>query len=60
VTLAIAHQIGASVTQVIADAGYRSYNAPHINGLRVYTSGQKRRVTELIRWKLRQRAMVGR
>ena len=39
---AITQQIGVSLTQVIADAGYRGHNAPSAPGLRVFTAGQKR------------------
>jgi hypothetical protein len=55
---AITQQIGASLTRVIADAGYRGHNAPRTKGLRVYTSGQKRGVTDQIRRELRRRAAV--
>jgi IS5 family transposase len=55
---AMTQQIGASLTRVIADAGYRGHNAPPIKGLRVYTSGQKRGVTEQIKRDLRRRSAV--
>jgi IS5 family transposase len=55
---AMTRQIGASLTRVIADAGYRGHNAPRIKGLRVYTSGQKRGVTDQIKRELRRRAAV--
>jgi IS5 family transposase len=55
---AITRQIGTSLTRVIADAGYRGHKAPHTKGLRIYTSGQKRGVTEQIKRELRRRAAV--
>ena len=55
---AITQQIGVSLTRVIADAGYRGHNAPHSPGLRVYTAGQKRGVTEQIKRELRRRSAV--
>jgi IS5 family transposase len=55
---AITQQIGVSLTRVFADAGYRGHNAPHSVGLRVYTSGQKRGVTDQIKRQLRRRSAV--
>jgi IS5 family transposase len=55
---AITRQIGASLTRVIADAGYRGHKAPRTKGLRIYTSGQKRGVTDQIKRELRRRAAV--
>ncbi len=55
---AVTQQIGASPTRVIADAGYRGHNAPPTKGLRVYTAGQKRGVTDQIKRELRRRAAV--
>jgi len=55
---AITRQIGASLTRVIADARYRGHKAPRIKGLRVYTFGQQRGVTDQIKQELRRRAAV--
>ena len=55
---AITQQIGASLTRVIADAGYRGHKAPQVKGMRVYTSGQKRGVTKQIKRELRRRPAV--
>jgi transposase, IS5 family len=55
---AITRDIGVSLNRLIADAGYRGHNAPRSAGLRVYTSGQKRGVTEQIKRELRRRAAV--
>jgi transposase, IS5 family len=55
---AITRQTGASLTRVIADAGCRGHKAPHTKGLRVYTSGQKRGVTDQIKRQPRRRPAV--
>src|SRR6185369_1828084 len=41
-----------------ADAGYRGHNAPIDYKFRVYTSGQKRRLTPQIKRELRRRAAI--
>ena len=56
---AITQQIGVSLTQVIADAGYRGHNAPSAPGLRVFTAAQKRGVTQTIKGALRRRGRSG-
>jgi IS5 family transposase len=40
---------GATLMRILTDAGYRGHNAPQPYDLRVYTAGQKRRVTETIK-----------
>jgi transposase, IS5 family len=55
---AIIQQTGGSLTRVIADAGYRGHKAPPIKGMRVYTSGQKRGVTDQIKRELKRRSAV--
>jgi IS5 family transposase len=55
---AIIKQIGGSLTRMITDAGYRSHKAPSIKGMRVYTSGQKRGVTDQIKRELRRRSAI--
>ena len=55
---AIQQQIGVSLTRIIADKGYRGHNAPPGPRRSVYTSGQKRGVTAVIRRELRRRAAV--
>jgi transposase, IS5 family len=55
---AFIQQTGASLTRVIADAGYRRHKAPSIKGVRVYTAGQKRGVTEQIKRELKRRSAV--
>jgi hypothetical protein len=51
-------QIGASLTRIVADRGYRGHNAPPGHKFRVYISGQRRRVTETIKRELRRRSAV--
>jgi IS5 family transposase len=55
---AIIEQTGASLTRVIADAGYRGHKAPSIKAMRVYTAGQKRGVTEQIKREMKRRSAV--
>jgi transposase, IS5 family len=54
----IAEQIGVSLQRIIADAGYRGHNAPKGQALSVFTSGQKRGVTDRGKRELRRRAAV--
>jgi IS5 family transposase len=51
-------QIGASLSRIIADRGYRGHNAPPDHRFRVYISGQRRRVTEAIKREMRRRSAV--
>ena len=51
-------QIGASLTRIVADRGYRGHNAPPDHKFKVYISGQRRRVTETIKRELRRRSAV--
>jgi transposase, IS5 family len=51
-------QVGVTLQRILADAGYRGHNAPPDYGFRVYTSGQKRRVTGRIKRELRRRSAV--
>jgi transposase, IS5 family len=51
-------QIGVSLRRILADAGYRGHNAPAEYRFKVYTSGQKRRMTDQIKRELRRRAAV--
>ncbi|MEQ1951763.1 transposase, partial [Mesorhizobium yinganensis] len=41
-----------------ADAGYRGHNAPDTHKFRVFTAGQKRRVTSTIKRLMRRRSAV--
>ena len=49
---------GATLKRILADAGYRGHNAPGIYKLRVFTTGQKRRVTPAIKRLMKRRAAV--
>ena len=49
---------GATLKRILADAGYRGHNAPGIHKLRVFTTGQKRRVTPQIKRQMKRRAAV--
>jgi transposase, IS5 family len=50
--------VGNVLDRVIADAGYRGHNAPPEHRFRVYTAGQKRRVTAQIKREFKRRAAV--
>ena len=50
--------LGNTLERIIADAGYRGHNAPPEHKLRVYTAGQKRRVTDEIKRAFKRRAAV--
>ena len=50
--------IGNTVERLLADAGYCGHNAPNDYKFRVYTSGQKRRLTPQIKRELRRRAAI--
>jgi IS5 family transposase len=49
---------GATLSRILADAGYRGHNAPASHKMRVYTAGQKRGVTPAIEKIMRRRAAV--
>jgi transposase, IS5 family len=51
-------QVGASLTRIVADRGYRSYNAPPDYRFKVSISARKRCVTEHIKRELRRRPAV--
>jgi IS5 family transposase len=50
--------IGNRLERILADAGYRGHNAPPDYRFRVYTAGQKRRVTPQIKREMRRRAAI--
>src|SRR5262249_24860598 len=50
--------IGAGIESVLADAGYKGHNEPSSHKFRVYTAGQKRRMTPKIKREMRRRASV--
>ncbi len=49
---------GATLERILADAGYRGHNAPDSHKFRVFTAGQKRRVTPAIKRQMRRRSAV--
>ena len=51
-------QIGANLSRIVADRGYRGHNAPPDRAFKVYISGQRRRVTEAIKRQLRRRSAI--
>jgi transposase, IS5 family len=51
-------QIGATLSRIVADRGYRGHNAPPDHKFKVYISGHRRRVTETIKRELRRRPAV--
>ena len=51
-------QIGVSLSRIFADAGYKGHNASEKHRLKVFTSGQKRGVTDQIKRQLRRRSAV--
>lgn len=50
--------IGNELSRILADAGYRGHNAPESHKFRVFTAGQKRRVTPAIKRQMRRRSAV--
>jgi IS5 family transposase len=50
--------IGNIIERILADKGYRGHNAPPDYKFRVFTSGQKRRMTPKIKRELRRRSAV--
>jgi IS5 family transposase len=50
--------VGNTIERVLADAGYRGHNAPPAYKFRVYTAGQKRRMTPQIKREMRRRSAV--
>lgn len=50
--------IGNTIERILADKGYRGHNAPPDYRFRVFTSGQKRRMTPKIKRELRRRSAI--
>jgi len=50
--------VGSTLERAIADAGYRGHNAPPDYKFRVFTAGQKRRVTPQIKREFKRRAAI--
>src|SRR6185436_1237496 len=50
--------VGNIIERLIADAGYRGHNAPPDHKFRIFTSGQKRRLSPQIKREMRRRSAV--
>jgi transposase, IS5 family len=50
--------IGNEIGRILADAGYRGHNAPQSHKFKVFTAGQKRRVTPAIKHEMRRRSAI--
>jgi IS5 family transposase len=50
--------IGVELERILVDAGYRGHNAPLRHRFRIYTAGQKRRMTPAIKREMRRRAAI--
>ncbi|MBU6473988.1 MAG: IS5 family transposase [Alphaproteobacteria bacterium] len=50
--------VGNTLERILADAGYRGHNAPSRYKFRVYTAGQKRRMTPEIKRQMRRRSAI--
>lgn len=50
--------VGAALQRIIADAGYKGHNAPPEHRFKVYTAGQKRRMTDAIKREMRRRSAI--
>jgi len=51
-------QTGAALKRILADAGYKGHNALLEHKFKVFTTGQKRRMTSAIKRQMRRRAAV--
>jgi hypothetical protein len=53
--------IGVELERILVDdAGYRCHNAPSSHRFRIYTAGQKQRMTPAIKREMRRRAAIER
>ena len=50
--------IGVELERIIADAGYKGHNAPLSHKFKVFTTGQKHRMTPAIKREMRRRAAI--
>lgn len=50
--------IGNDIKRILADAGYRGHNAPGAHKFRVFTQGQKRGVTDIVKKMMKRRAAI--
>lgn len=49
---------GAALERILADAGYKGHNAEQQHKFKIFTAGQKRRVTPAIKRQMKRRAAV--
>ena len=54
----IEKSVGAELSKIVTDAGYRGHNAPKDKSFKVYVAGMKRGLTEEIKRAFRRRAAV--
>ncbi len=54
----IEQRAGVSLKRILCDAGYKGHNAPKEHRFKVYTAGQKRRMTEAIKREMRRRPAI--
>jgi IS5 family transposase len=50
--------VGNTLDRIFADAGYRGHNAPPEHRFKVFTAGQKRRVTPALKRQMKRRAAI--
>ena len=50
--------VGNELSLILADKGYRGHNAPDSHKFRVFTSGQRRRVTPAIKRQMKRRSAI--
>lgn len=50
--------VGVSLKRIICDAGYKGHNAPEEHRFKVYTAGQKCRMTDAITREMRRRSAI--
>jgi IS5 family transposase len=55
---AMEQMIGNTIERALTDAGYQGHNAPPSHRFKIYTAGQKRRVTPQIKREFKRRAAV--
>lgn len=54
----IEQQVGVSLKRILCDAGYKGHNAPEEHRFKVYTAGQKRKMTDAIKREMRRRPAI--
>ena len=54
----IEKSVGAELSKIVTDAGYRGHNAPKDKSFKVYVAGMKRGLTEAVKRAFRRRAAI--